>query len=81
MDEDPAVAGDHDGQRQQEEPGEGEHVVGRFLPVSDEAPPSGALSEVCWIGNRHVVENEDLWKQVRMNVRSNFDNKSNLVIS
>lgn len=49
--------------------------------MSDEAPPSGALSEVCWIGNRHVVENEDLWKQVRMNVRSNFDNKSNLVIS
>lgn len=60
MDEDPGVADDHNGQWQQEEPGEGEHVVGSFLPVSDEASSCGALSEVCWIGNGHIMENEHL---------------------
>ena len=61
LDEDPGVADDHNGQRQQEEAGEGEHVVGSFLPVSDEASPGGALGEVCWTGNGHFMENEHLW--------------------
>lgn len=60
LDEDPGVADNHDDKRQQEEAGEGEHVVGRFLPVSDEASPSGALSKVRWIGDGHIVENEHL---------------------
>lgn len=61
LDEDPGVADNHDDQRQQEEAGEGKHVVCSFLPVSDEAPPSGALSEVCRVGNGHIMENEHLW--------------------
>lgn len=60
LDEDPGVADNHYDQRQQEEAGEGKHVVGRFLPVSDEAPPSGALSKVCRIGDGHITENEHL---------------------
>lgn len=61
LDEDPGVADDHYDQRQQEQAGEGEHVVGRLLPVSDKAPPSGALSKVRRIGDGHIVENEHLW--------------------
>lgn len=60
LDEDPGVADNHYDQWQQEEAGEGEHVVGCFLPVSDKAPPSGALSKVCWIGDGHIMENEHL---------------------
>lgn len=61
LDEDPGVADDHHDQRQQEEAGEGEHVVSCFLPVGEEAAPSGALSEVCRIRDGHVMENEHLW--------------------
>ena len=61
LDEDPCVAGDHHDQWQQEEAAEGEHVVGSFLPVSDEAAPRGALSKVGWICDGHIVENEHLW--------------------
>lgn len=60
LDEDPRVADNHYDQRQQEEAGEGKHVVGRFLPVSDKAPPSGALSKVRRIGDGHIMENEHL---------------------
>lgn len=63
LDEDPGVADDHDDERQQEEAGEGEHVVGCFLPVSDKAPPGGALGKVCWEGDGNIVENEHLLKQ------------------
>lgn len=61
LDKDPGVADDHDDQRQQEEAGEGEHVVSCFLPVHDKAPPGGALSEVCWVSDGHIMENEHLW--------------------
>lgn len=61
LDEDPGVTDDHDGQRQQEEAAECEHVVGRFLPASVKASPGCALSEVCWIRNGHVVKNDHLW--------------------
>lgn len=57
VDEDAGVADDHDEQRQQEEAAEGEHVVGGFLPVMLEAASGGALSEVGWVGDAHVVEN------------------------
>lgn len=60
LEEDPGVADDHDDQRQQEEAGEGEHVVGCFLPVTVEAASGGALSEVGWIGDAHVVEDKYL---------------------
>lgn len=63
MDEDPGVAGDHNDERQQEEAAEGEHVVGRLLPVGDEAPPGGALGKVCREGDGDVVENEHLSKR------------------
>lgn len=63
LDEDPGVAGNHDNQRQQEEAGEGEHVVGCFLPVTVEASSGGALSKVCWIGDGHIVENKYLLNQ------------------
>lgn len=61
LDEDPGVADNHNNQRQEEEAGEREHVVCCFLPVSDKAPSSGALSKVGWIGDGHIVENEHLW--------------------
>lgn len=61
LEEDPGVADDHDGQWQQEEAAECEHVVSCFLPVRVEASPGGTLSEVCWVSNGHVVENEHLW--------------------
>lgn len=60
LDEDPGVAGDHDDEWQQEEAAEGEHVVGRLLPVGDKAPPSGALGKVCRESDGDVVENEHL---------------------
>lgn len=60
LDEDPGVAGDHDDEWQQEEAAEGEHVVGRLLPVGDKAPPSGTLGKVCREGDGDVVENEHL---------------------
>lgn len=61
MDKDPGVADDHYDQWQQEEAAECKHIVSSFLPVSDKAPPRGALSEVGWIRDGHVVENEHLW--------------------
>lgn len=60
VDEDAGVADDHDEQREQEEAAEGEHVVGGFLPVMLEAASGGALSEVGWVGDAHVVKNEYL---------------------
>lgn len=65
--EDPGVAGDHDDERQQEEAAEGEHVVGRLLPVGHKAPPGGALGEVCREGDGDVVENEHLWNGSKKN--------------
>lgn len=60
LNKDPGVANNHNNQRQQEETTEGKHVVSSFLPVRNEASPGGALSEVCWIGNGHIMENEHL---------------------
>lgn len=60
LDEDPGVADDHDDQWQQEEAAEGEHVVGSFLPVRQEAASGRALGEVRWVSDGHVVENEHL---------------------
>ena len=58
--EDPGVAGDHDDQRQQEQAGEGEHVVGRLVPVPDKTSTSGALSEVLGVDDGHIVKKEYL---------------------
>lgn len=58
--EDPAVTGDHDGQRQQEQAGEGEHVVGRLMPVSEETLVCRALGELCRMGDGHTVEKQHL---------------------
>lgn len=63
LEEDPGVTNDHDGERQQEEAGEGEHVVRRFLPVGHEAPSSGALGEVDGVGDGHVMKNKHLWEK------------------
>ena len=60
--EDPGVAGDHDDQRQQEQAGEGEHVVGRFMPVSDKTATCGALSEVLGMDDGYVAKKENLRK-------------------
>lgn len=62
--EDPAVAGDHDGQRQQEQTWKREHVVRCFMPASGEAPPRCALSEVLWVDDGHTVEKKDLRKEI-----------------
>lgn len=58
--EDPGVAGDHDDQRQQEQAGEGEHVVGCFVPASQKTPAGGALSEVLRKDDGHAVKDEYL---------------------
>lgn len=58
--EDPGVAGDHDDQRQQEQAGKGEHVVGRLMPMRGEASPRGALGELLRMDDGHVVKQEDL---------------------
>lgn len=65
--EDPGVAGDHDDQRQQEQAGEGEHVVGRLVPVPDETSTRGALSEVLGVDDGHVVKKEHLRRKPRNN--------------
>lgn len=62
--EDPAVAGDHDDQGQQEQTGKREHVVRRFVPASGEAPPRRALGEVLWVDDGHTVEKKDLRKEM-----------------
>lgn len=54
--ENPAVARDHDSQRQQEQAAEGEHVVGRLMPVNQEALVRCALGELHRMGNGHTVE-------------------------
>lgn len=54
--ENPAVTCDHDGQRQQEQAAEGEHVVGRLVPVNQEALVRCALGELHRVGNGHTVE-------------------------
>lgn len=58
--EDPGVAGDHDDQRQQEKAGEGEHVVGGFVPACQETPTGGALGEVLRKDDGHTVKDEYL---------------------
>lgn len=58
--EDPGVAGDHDDQRQQEKAGEGEHVVGGFVPARQETPAGGALGEVLRKDDGHTVKDEYL---------------------
>lgn len=58
--EDPGVAGDHDDQRQQEQAEEREHVVGCFMPASDETSTCGALSEGLRMDDGHVVEKKKL---------------------
>lgn len=58
--EDAAVAEHHDEQRQQEEAGEGEHVVERLLPVRREAAHRGALHEAPGPRPAHRVEDERL---------------------
>lgn len=60
--ENPAVTRDHDGQRQQEQAAEGEHVVGRLVPVNHEALVRGALGELHGAGNGHTVEQQHLKK-------------------
>lgn len=62
--EDPGVTGDHDDQRQQEQAGEGEHVVGCFVPVSAEASPRCALSEVLGMDDGDVVKKEHLRREM-----------------
>ncbi len=61
--EDPGVAGDHDGQRQQEQAGKSEHVVGRFMPVSGKTPTCGTLSEVLRVDDGHIVKKEYLRRE------------------
>ncbi len=58
--QDPCIAADHDGQRYQEEANESKHIVDGLLPVFDKAPSSGALSEIGWHRDGHVVKQEHL---------------------
>lgn len=58
--QDPRVAEDHDCQRYQEKANEGKHVVEGLLPVLDETPAGGALSEVGRHCDGHVVKQEHL---------------------
>lgn len=58
--EDPAVTGDHDDQRQQEQTREREHVVGCFVPTSDEASLCCALGEVFWVNDSYTVKKKYL---------------------
>lgn len=61
--EDPGVAGDHDDQRQQEQAGKSEHVVGRFMPVSEETFMCCTLSEVLGMEDGHTVKKENLKRE------------------
>lgn len=58
--QDPCVAADHDGERYQEEANESKHIVDGLLPVFDKAPSSGALSEIGWHRDGHIVKKEHL---------------------
>lgn len=58
--ENPAVTRDHDGQRQQEQAAEGEHVVGCLVPVNQEALVRCALGELHRVGNGYTVEQQHL---------------------
>lgn len=64
--EDPCVAGDHDDQRQQEQAGKSEHVVARFMPVSDKTSTCGTLSEVLGKDDGHIVKNKHLRRERRL---------------
>ena len=58
--QDPWVAEDHDDQREQEETYKSKHVVKGLLPVVGKASSGGALGEVLWHCDRHVVEQKHL---------------------
>lgn len=58
--EDAAVAEHHDEQGQEEEAGEGEHVVERLLPVCPEAAHRGALHEAPGPRPPHRAEDKRL---------------------
>lgn len=62
--EDPGVACDHDGQGQQEQAEEGEHVVCRLMPMSPKTSSCCALREVLGIRDGHVVEQEHLSRNI-----------------
>lgn len=61
--EDPGVTGNHDDQRQQEQAAKREHVVGRFMPVGDKAPPCCALSKVLGMDDGYIVKKEHLRRE------------------
>lgn len=64
--EDPGVAGDHDDQREQEQAGKGEHVVGRLMPPSGKASPCCALGEVLRTDDGHRVKKEELKREMEI---------------
>lgn len=71
LDKDPRVAVDHDDQRQEEEAHKGEHVVEGLLPVLDKTAVGGALGEVLWDCDGHIVEYKHLCEKMRIILFSN----------
>lgn len=54
------VTEDHDDQRQKEEAHKGEHVVDSLLPVLVKTAISGALGEILWDCDGHIVKYKHL---------------------
>lgn len=63
LNKDSCVAEDHDDQRKEEEAYKGEHVVEGLLPVLDKTAVCGALGEVLWDRDGHIVKYKHLYER------------------